>query len=68
VSARNVRRRPLSSSFHLGSFAMRWTVPVPMSSDLATFKIPIPFASCFRTLRSVVLLAAACPSRVPSLA
>ena len=26
-----------------------------MPSDLATFKIPMPFASCFRTLRSVVL-------------
>ena len=25
------------------------------SSDLATFKIPMPFASCFRTLRSVAL-------------
>src|SRR5262249_31586580 len=25
---------------------MRWTVPVPMPSDLATFKIPKPFASC----------------------
>jgi hypothetical protein len=23
-----------------------------MPSDLATFKIPMPFASCFRTLRS----------------
>ena len=34
---------------------MRWTVPVPMPSDLATFKIPTPFASCFRTLRSIVL-------------
>src|SRR5262249_16237396 len=28
------------------SFAMRCTVPVPMPSDLATFKIPTPFASC----------------------
>jgi hypothetical protein len=46
---------PLSSSFHPSSFAMRWTVPVPMPSDLATFKIPTPFGSCFRTLRSVVL-------------
>ena len=54
-SVRNARRRPLSSSFHLSSFAMRWTVPVPMPSDLATFKIPMPFASCFRTLRSVVV-------------
>ena len=35
---------------------MRWTVPVPIPSDLATFKIPTPFASCLRTLRSVVLL------------
>ena len=34
---------------------MRWTVPVPMPSDLATFKIPTPFASCFRTLRLVAL-------------
>jgi hypothetical protein len=32
---------------------MRWTVPVPMPSDLATFKMPIPFASCLRTFRSV---------------
>ena len=31
---------------------MRWTVPVPMPSDLATFKMPTPFASCFRTFRS----------------
>src|SRR5262245_43706663 len=29
--------------------------PVPMRSDLATFKIPTAFASCFRTLRSVAL-------------
>ena len=34
---------------------MRWTVPVPIPSDLATFKIPKPFASCFRTFRSVAL-------------
>jgi len=26
---------------------MRCTVPVPMPSDFATFKIPTPFASCF---------------------
>ena len=32
---------------------MRWTVPLPMPSDLATFKMPTPFASCFRTFRSV---------------
>jgi hypothetical protein len=34
---------------------MRWTVPVPIPSDLATLKIPTPFASCFRTLRSIAL-------------
>ena len=28
---------------------------VPMRSDLATFKIPTAFASCFRTFRSVAL-------------
>ena len=43
------------AAVHLSSFAMRWTVPVPMPRDLATFKIPMPFASCVRTLRSVVL-------------
>jgi hypothetical protein len=25
---------------HLSSFAIRWTVPVPMPNDLATFRIP----------------------------
>jgi hypothetical protein len=30
---------------------MRCTVPVPMPSDLATFKIPKPFASSLRTFR-----------------
>jgi hypothetical protein len=35
---------------------MRWTVPVPMPSDFATFKIPTPFASCFRTFRSVAAI------------
>ena len=40
---------------HLSSFAIRWTVPVPTPSNLATFKMPTPLASCFRTLRSVVL-------------
>src|SRR5262245_65831765 len=34
---------------------MRWTVPVPMPSALAPFKIPTPFASCCRTFRSVAL-------------
>src|SRR5215813_9506510 len=34
---------------------MRCTVPVPSPNDLATFKIPTPFASCFRTFRSVAL-------------
>ena len=48
-------QRQEEASFYLSSFAMRWTVPVPIPSDLATFKIPTPFASCFRTLRSVVL-------------
>jgi hypothetical protein len=32
------------------SLEMRCTVPVPIPSDLATFKIPIPFASCFRNI------------------
>src|SRR5258707_11504614 len=30
-------------------FEIPCTVPVPIPSDLATFKIPTPFASCFRT-------------------
>ena len=51
----NVSPRLLSSSLYLSSFAIRWTVPVPMPSDLATFKIPRPFASCCRTFRSVAL-------------
>src|SRR5262249_20965875 len=38
---------------------MRCTVPVPIPSDLATFKMPTPFASCLRTLRSVVLFTSA---------
>src|SRR5262245_51055358 len=54
-----------TSSFYLSSFAMRWTVPVPIPSDLATFKIPTPFASCFRTLRSVVLSTFGRPSFTP---
>jgi hypothetical protein len=61
----SVSPTPLSSSFHLSSFAMRWTVPVPMPSALATLKIPIPFASCFRTLRSVVLSIFGRPSFTP---
>ena len=36
-----------------------------MPSDLATFKIPTPFASCFRTLRSVVLSIFGRPSFTP---
>jgi hypothetical protein len=32
---------------------------VPIPSDLATFKMPTPFASCFRTFRSVALLSSA---------
>jgi hypothetical protein len=50
---------------HHSSFAMRWTVPVPMPSDLATFKIPTPFASCFRTFRSVALSIFGRPSFTP---
>jgi hypothetical protein len=34
---------------------MRCTVPVPMPSDLATFKIPTRFASSLRNFRSVAL-------------
>jgi putative SOS response-associated peptidase YedK len=41
---------------------MRWTVPVPSPSDLATFKMPTPFASCFRTWRSVAPSIFGCPS------
>jgi hypothetical protein len=44
-----------STVFYISSFATRWTVPVPMASDLATFKIHTPFASCCRTFRSVAL-------------
>jgi hypothetical protein len=47
------------------SFEMRWTVPVPMPSDLATFKIPTPFASCFRAFRSVALSIFGRPSFTP---
>jgi hypothetical protein len=50
---------------HLSSCAIRWTVPVPIPSDLATFKIPMPFASCLRTLRSVVLFIFGRPSFTP---
>jgi hypothetical protein len=35
---------------------MRCTVPVPIPSDLATFKIPTPFASFFRIFRSTSIL------------
>src|SRR6516225_3960104 len=42
---------------------MRWTVPVPIPSDLATFKMPTPFASCFRTFRSGMVT---CCARVAS--
>src|SRR6516225_9893565 len=44
------------------SFAMRCTVPVPIPSDLATLKIQTPYASCFRTLRSVALSICGRPS------
>ena len=58
-------QRQEEASFYLSSFAMRWTVPVPIPSDLATFKIPTPFASCFRTFRSVVLSIFGRPSFTP---
>src|SRR5262245_14676279 len=60
---RTVRARDLS--FHPSSFAMRCTVPVPIPSDFATFKIPTPFASCFRTWRSVALSIFGRPSFTP---
>jgi hypothetical protein len=42
--------RLVSSAFlQPNSFEMRCTVPVPIPRDLATFKIPTCFASCFRT-------------------
>jgi len=44
---------------------MRWTVPVPIPSDLATFKMPTTFASSFRTLRSVALSIFGRPSFTP---
>src|SRR5262249_9697428 len=47
------------------SFEMRCTVPVPSPSDFATFKIPTPFASCFRTFRSVALSIFGRPSFTP---
>ena len=52
-------RRSVIVFLHLSSFTIRWTVPVPMPSDLATFRIPMPFASCFRTFRSVALVSMA---------
>src|SRR5262245_7583247 len=47
------------------SLEMRCTVPVPIPSDLATFKMPTPFASCFRTFRSVALSIFGRPSFTP---
>jgi hypothetical protein len=44
---------------------MRCTVPVPIASDLATFKIPTPFAPCCRTIRSVALSIFGRPSFTP---
>jgi hypothetical protein len=52
----SVSPTPLSSSFHLSSFAMRWSVPVPMPRALATLKIPTPFASCFLAFGRAVYL------------
>src|SRR5262249_2867355 len=45
----------MALAFQPSSFEMRCTVPVPIPSDLATFNIPTPFASCSRTFRSVAL-------------
>src|SRR5262249_19122167 len=47
------------------SFEMRWTVPVPMPREFATFKIPTPLASCFRAFRSVALSIFGRPSFTP---
>ena len=38
--ARCSARNPGGGLLYLSSFAMRWTVPVPIPSDLAIFKIP----------------------------
>jgi hypothetical protein len=46
-------------------FGLGGSVSPHASSDLATFKIPMPFASCFRTLRSVVLSIFGRPSFTP---
>jgi hypothetical protein len=62
----DVHRR--EAAFQRSSFAMRCTVPVPMPRDLASFKIPTPFASCFRTFRSVALSTVGRPSFFYSLA
>ena len=52
--ARLISRHKLTGCFlQPNSFEMRCAVPVPMPSDLATFKIPTPFASSLRTFRSV---------------
>jgi hypothetical protein len=47
------------------SFEICCTVPVPIPSDLATFKIPTPFASCLRTFRSVAISLFGRPSFTP---
>jgi hypothetical protein len=54
-----------SPQLHPSSFEMRCTVPVPLPSNFATFKIPIPFVSCLRTLRSVALSIFGRPSFTP---
>ncbi len=46
-------------------FGLGGSVSPHASSDLATFKIPMPFASSFRTLRSVVLSIFGRPSFTP---
>ncbi len=52
-------------TFQRSSFEMRRTVPIPIPSDLATFKIPTPFASCFRTFRAVAISVFGRPSFTP---
>jgi hypothetical protein len=47
------------------SSLIRWTVPVPSPSILATLSMPTPFSSCFLALRSRAMSTLGRPSRVP---
>jgi hypothetical protein len=47
------------------SCLIRWTVPVPSPSILATLSMPTPFSSCFLALRSRAMSTLGRPSRVP---